>query len=99
MSQLLFVDANTKYAISYVHGWSANMLAFSYKEYINSLRPRQNRRHFADDVFKCNFVNENVWIPIKISLKFIPKVPVNNIPTLVQVMAWRRPGIIWINDG
>ena len=24
----------------------------------NSLRPRQNRRHFADDVFKCNFLNE-----------------------------------------
>ena len=27
---------------------------------INSLRPRQNRRHFTDDVFICNFVNENV---------------------------------------
>ena len=34
---------------------------------INALRPRQNRRHFADDIFKCISVNENVWIPIKIS--------------------------------
>ena len=59
---------------------------------INSLRPRQNRLHFADDVFKCNFLNENVWIPIKISLKFVPKGPINDIPALVQVMAWRRPG-------
>ena len=40
-------------------------------EYIyNSLRPRLNRRNFADDVFKCNFLNQNIWIPITISLKF-----------------------------
>ena len=51
-----------------------------------------NGRHFADDIFKCIFLNENVWIPIEISLKFVPKGPINNIPTMVQVMAWRRPG-------
>ena len=33
----------------------------------------QNGRHFADDIFKCIFLNENVWIPIKISMKFVPK--------------------------
>ena len=65
---------------------------FRNNDHVNSLRPRQNRRHFADDVFKCNFVNENVWIPIKISLKFVPKGPINNILSLVQIMAWRRPG-------
>ena len=58
----------------------------------NTLRPRQNGRHFADDIFKCSFLNENVWKPIKISLKFVPKDPINNIPVLVQIMAWRRPG-------
>ena len=58
----------------------------------NTLRPRQNGRHFADDIFKCIFLNENVWTPIKISLKFVPKGPINNIPALVQIMAWRRPG-------
>ena len=58
----------------------------------NTLRPRQNGRHFADDIFKCIFLNENVWIPIKISMKFVPKGPINNIPALVQIMAWRRPG-------
>ena len=42
--------------------------------------------------FKCNFLNENVWIPIKISLKFVPKGPINNIPALVQIMAWCHPG-------
>ena len=59
---------------------------------IISLRPRQNGRHFADDTFKWFFQNENVWISIKISLKFVPKAPISNIPSLVQIMAWRRPG-------
>ena len=34
--------------------------------YLNTLRPRQNGRHFPDDIFKCIFLNENVWISIKI---------------------------------
>ena len=59
---------------------------------INTLRPRQNGRHFADDIFKCILLNENVLIPNKISLKFVPEGPINNIPALVQIMAWRRPG-------
>ena len=58
----------------------------------NTLRPRPNERHLADDIFKCIFLNENVCIPIQISLKFVPKSPNNNIQTLVQIMAWRRPG-------
>ena len=59
---------------------------------INTLRPRQNGHHFADYMFKWIFLNENVWILLKISLKFVPKVWINNIPALVQIMAWRRPG-------
>ena len=56
------------------------------------VRPRQNGRHFAADIFKCIFFNENVWISIKISPKFVPKGPINNIPAHVQIMAWCRPG-------
>ena len=59
---------------------------------VTTLRPRQNGRHFADDILKCIFWNENVWLPIKISLKFVPHGAINNIPALVQIMAWRRPG-------
>ena len=59
---------------------------------LNTLRPRQNGRHFADDIFKCIFVNEIVWIPIEISLKFVSKGSINNYPALFQIMAWRRPG-------
>ena len=62
------------------------------KNHINSLRPRRTRRHFADDIFQCIFLNENEWISLKFSLKFVPKVRINNIPSLGQIMAWRRPG-------
>ena len=60
--------------------------------WFNTLRPRQNGRHFADDTFNRIFVNENIRIWIEFSLKFVPKGPINNIPALVQIMAWRRPG-------
>ena len=59
---------------------------------VNTLRPRQNGHHFADDNFKCIFSNENVRIAIQISPKFVPKGRLNNIPSLVQIKAWRRPG-------
>ena len=53
----------------------------------NTLRPRQNGRHFTDDIFKCIFLNESVWILIQISLTFVPKEPMDNIPALIQIMA------------
>ena len=59
---------------------------------LNTLRPRQNGQHFPDGIFKCISLKEKVWIAIKISLKFVPKGPINTVPTLVQIMAWRRPG-------
>ena len=59
---------------------------------LNTLRPRQNGRRFADDTFKRIFLYENVRILIKISLKFVPKGPINNNPALVQIMAWRWSG-------
>ena len=59
---------------------------------INTLRPRQNGRRFTDDTFQRIFLNGNVKFSIKISLKFVPKGQINNIPALVQIMAWRRPG-------
>ena len=62
-------------------------------QWVNTLRVRQNGRHLTDDIFKCIFLKENVWISIKISLKFVPKVRINNIPALVQIMAWCQPGV------
>ena len=47
-------------------------------------------RHFADDIFRCIFVNAKFCILIKISLKFVPKGPIYNNPKLDLIMAWRR---------
>ena len=69
-----------------------NVIRQTNSSFFNTLRRRQNGRHFADDTFKRIFLNENVEISIKISLKFVPKGRINNIPALVQVMAWHRPG-------
>ena len=59
---------------------------------INTMRPRQNGRHFANDIFKCIFEDENVWIATKISLSIVRKGSINNIVSLVQIMTWRRSG-------
>ena len=59
---------------------------------INTLRLRQNGCHFADDTSKRIFLNENIIFSIKHSLKFTPEGPINNIPALVLIMAWHRPG-------
>ena len=48
----------------------------------NTLRPIQNGRHYADDTFKRISLKEIVRISIKISLKFVPKSPIDNIPAL-----------------
>ena len=47
---------------------------------------------FTDGILKCIFLNDNVWISIKTSLKFVLSGPINNIPAMVQIMAWRRIG-------
>ena len=78
--------------------WHRSMMSYDVSipqwvtEFLNTLRPRQNDYHFPDDIFKCIFFNENLCVSIKISLKFVPKVPINNFPALVQMMAWRRSG-------
>ena len=73
-------------------GTSISICHYVWMAVIKSLRPRQNGRHFPDDIFKCIFLNENMWICFEISLKFVPKGLINNIPALVQIMTWRRPG-------
>ena len=59
-------------------------------QWVNALRPRQNGWHFAYAIFKCILLNEK-WISIEISLTFISNRPINNIPALVQIMAWCQP--------
>ena len=70
--------------------------------FINTLRPRRNEQHLADDIFKHIFFNENVWISIKISPKFVPKGPIKQYSSIGSgngLALFRRQAIIWTNDG
>ena len=67
------------------------LMSYSFDQYIcsvvlvtaiNSSSPGQNGCHFADDMFRCILMNEKFCISIKISLKFVPKVPIDNNPAL-----------------
>ena len=82
----------TSYCISQCWPRSMSPCGVSRPQWVNTLRPRQHRRRFADDIFKCIFFNENCCILIKISLKYVRKGPIDNKPALVQIMAWRRLG-------
>ena len=72
--------------------WEIIIMDLDIHPYLNTLRLRENGCHFTDDTFKLIFLNENVRISIKILMKFVPMGPINNIPALVQIMAWHHPG-------
>ena len=79
-----------------VKSWIRYVYIYTFKclpnNFFNTLRPKRNEQHFADNIFKHIFLIEIIWISIKILLKFVPKGPINNTPALVQIMAWRRSG-------
>ena len=56
----------------------------------NTLGHEQNSRHFADDIFKYIFLTENVCVLIHFFWFFFHKGPIENMPSLVPVMALRR---------
>ena len=72
--------------VKLVHGWIVLIIKWSVI-FLNRLNLWQNNHHFTD-IFEYIFLNENVAILIKISLKFVPRDPINNDPALVQIMAW-----------
>ena len=53
--------------------------------------PGQNGGRFANDIFRCVFVNEQFCILTKISLKFVLKGPIDNNPL-------SEPKLIRFND-
>ena len=88
---LLYMHKFMKYLVGKLHSMPIRYLLPRTWCCINTLRQRQSRHYFTD-IFKYIFVNENIWIPIKISLMFVPMVPINNILALVQIMARCHPG-------
>ena len=97
--------------VQLLHSWSMNKwMAYipdwfftchiQLGETVNTLRPRQDGCHFPDDIIKCIFLKENAWILLKISLNFVPKGSINNIPSSDDGLApIRRQDIFWTDDG
>ena len=62
-------------------------------KHINTSRPRQIGRHFPDNIFKCISWMKIYTFRLRFQwIKFVPQGPINNIPGLVQIMAWRLTG-------
>ena len=55
---------------------------------VNTSRLEQIGCHFADDIFKCNSLNEYLYILIQVSLKFVLEGPIDSKSSLFWVMAW-----------
>ena len=53
--------------------------------FINTLRPKQNGRHFADDIVMFISMNENFWILNKISLTYVPYGAIDNMAALTNL--------------
>ena len=81
-----------KSAITFIEGCTSHtwykplFRIMKHRAEFNTLRPRQNGRHFADEIFKYFFFY------FQISMKNASKDPINLNPALIQIMAWRRWG-------
>ena len=65
---------------------------------VNTLKPRQNGRRFADYILIIFFQNKSCYILIPISLRFVPMCPTDNSLALVQKMAWRLTGAMSLSE-
>ena len=66
---------------------------WQYKKGLNTLRPRQMAANFLMTFSNAFFLNRNISISIKISLKFVPNGLITIFQqSLIKIMAWRRPG-------
>ena len=89
------MDCNSK-GISEVllntFSYRSPLLQSDWKKSSIHIKTKTKWRPFSRRQFKRIFFDENVWISIKNSLKFVPKYPINNIPTLVLTIASLRSG-------
>ena len=70
----------------------SNAVSAALELFLLKKKSRQNDHRCTDDLLKCIFVDENVCISIKISLLFVLKGPIKNIPAWARIMACHRPG-------
>ena len=91
-TSLVFVRGIHRWPVNSPHKVPVTQKMFPFDDVIMSLRPRPNGRRLADHILKHILFNENIWIAIKISLKFVRMSPIGN--ALVEIMTWRQIGII-----
>ena len=80
------------YTVSHHAAWMRSCVLFNSSSqwwclcrlYLNQSPPGQNGHHFPNDIFK-----DISWMKF-LYLESILKIPINNILTLLQIMAWRR---------
>ena len=83
-SHFFISEMKIKNPVAVIHALYARWCVLSMKQHNGvaiCLRPEQNGRHFAYDIFNCIFSIENVRILIKIPLKFVPRDPIDNKAT------------------
>ena len=71
-------------------GWTFS--TYTYLPTISALRPIQNDRIFFDKNFKCIFLEWKYTNFDKDFTEVCIMGQIKNIPALVQIMTWRRPG-------
>ena len=87
----LWLLANNKNSNKYDTGAKGDLISECRILLSSQIEAETKWQPFFQTIFSI-FLNENVSISTKISLKFVLKGPINNMPTLVQIMAWCRPG-------
>ena len=78
--------------------WNWKIQNSALRVVINWLPPGHDGRHFADDIFRCILWMKLFFLLIKILLKFVPKGPIDNNPTLEEDNGLgpnRRQALIW----
>ena len=96
---LLSSDCYIITATTFVYVWATTWdlsLGIVYIKQTKRTAAQHNGAETNGHHFPTTFSKAFSWVRmhelITISLKFVPKGPVNDIPALVQIMAWRRPG-------
>ena len=82
---LAFVRGIHRGPVNSPHKWPVTRKMFPFDDVIMIAAISQT-------TFQCIFLNESVLISLRISLKFVPVVWINNNPALVQLMTMCRPG-------
>ena len=101
ISNLLTVYCNCRFKLPDVSPWSVCRTYISLGSVGVSLH-NPNVRDFSNEItlwkivgIYTSHINPKCigeYVSIKISLKFVSKGPIDNIPALVQTMAWHRSG-------